>query len=260
MCYDLDARPPLPPIRGSALDAGELTLTSADGAAVAAYAARASVPGGAGIVILPDVRGLHPFYEELALRFAEAGIDAVAIDYFARSAGSAPRGRDFDFMSHVAQARLETLTMDAAAGVAHLRTAAGGAAARIFTIGFCFGGRLSSLQAAAGHGLSGVISFYGSPVGTGRAGMPGPVEVVERFECPVLAVYGGADQGIPPDAIAAYDRALEAAGVGHRSIVYPDAPHSFFDRLSTEFAAACDDAWRQVLDFVADPQAASDRG
>ena len=80
MCYDADARPPLPPIRGAALDSGEVTLTPADGTLVAAYAARAAAPSEAGIVILPDVRGLHPFFEELALRFAEAGVDAIAID------------------------------------------------------------------------------------------------------------------------------------------------------------------------------------
>ena len=59
MCFDNDSRPPLPPIRGGALDARELTLTSRDGTAVPAYAARAESPTGAGMVILPDVRGLH---------------------------------------------------------------------------------------------------------------------------------------------------------------------------------------------------------
>jgi carboxymethylenebutenolidase len=102
----------------------------------------------------------------------------------------------------------------------------------------------------AGHGLSGVISFYGNPVGPGRAGMPGPVEVVDRFECPVLALYGGADEGIPASSIEAYDRALEAAGVAHRSVVYPGAPHSFFDRTASEHASASEGAWREVLDFI----------
>ena len=53
------------------------------------------------MLILPDVRGLHPFYEELALRFAEAGVEALAIDYFGRSAGLAPRDEEFDYMPHV---------------------------------------------------------------------------------------------------------------------------------------------------------------
>ncbi|HLE89267.1 MAG TPA: dienelactone hydrolase family protein [Candidatus Limnocylindria bacterium] len=250
MCYAADARPPLPPIRGAALDAGELTLTSADGTRVAAYGARAATPSGAGIVVLPDVRGLHPFYEELALRFAEAGADAVAIDYFSRTAGTGRRGPDFDHGPHVQLTRHASLNADVGAAVAHLRSTAGGSAQRLFTVGFCFGGRISSLQAAAGHGLAGVISFYGSPVGEHRAGLPAPVDEAPRFECPVLALYGGDDPGIPPDEVAAYDDALDAAGVEHRTVVYPGAPHSFFDRTATEHAAASEDAWREVLGFM----------
>jgi len=250
MCYDAGARPPLPPIRGAALDAGEVILTSADGTRVAAYAARAATPSGAGIVVLPDVRGLHPFYEELALRFAEAGADAVAIDYFSRTAGTGRRGPEFDHGPHVALTRHATLNADVGAAVAHLRSPAGGAAERIYTIGFCFGGRISSLQAAAGHRLAGVISFYGPPVGEHRSGVPAPVDEAPRFECPVLALYGGDDPGIPPGDVAAYDRALDAAGIERRTVVYPGAPHSFFDRRAAEHAAASEDAWREVLGFM----------
>jgi hypothetical protein len=87
MCFDLDSRPPIIPIAGGALDSSELVLDAADGNRFRAFRARASTANGAGIVILPDVRGLHPYYEELALRFAESGVDALAIDYFGRTAG-----------------------------------------------------------------------------------------------------------------------------------------------------------------------------
>jgi carboxymethylenebutenolidase len=86
MCYSDDARVPLPPISGAASDQGELVLISSDGTKFAGYFARAEKPTGAGMVVLPDVRGLHQFYKELAQRFAEAGIDAVAIDYFGQTA------------------------------------------------------------------------------------------------------------------------------------------------------------------------------
>lgn len=198
MCYDLEARPPVPPIHGAAADAGEVTLTSADGTRVAAYAARAAAADAPGIVILPDVRGLHPFFEELALRFAEAGVHAIAIDYFSRTAGTGRRGEGFDYMPHVAQTEPATLTADAAAGVAFLRSPQGGAAERVYTIGFCFAGRLSSLQAAAGHGLAGVISFYGPPVGPSRLGLPAPADEASHFECPVLSITAGPTKGSRP--------------------------------------------------------------
>jgi carboxymethylenebutenolidase len=250
MCYDLDARPPLPPISGSAGDAEPVTLTSADGTRVSAYSARAERPGGPGIVVLPDVRGLHPFFEELALRFAEAGVHATAIDYFARTAETPDRGEGFDYQAHVARTRTETLYADVAAAVAHLRSADGGAAQRLYTVGFCFGGRLSLLQATTGQELTGVIGFYGWPVGSHRTGLPAPADLAELFECPVLSLWGGADRGIGPDAIAEFSTALAAAGVEHRSVVYPDAPHSFFDRTATEFSAESEDAWRQMLEFI----------
>src|SRR5574341_1205707 len=103
MCFDLDARPPIPPIAGGATDARDLVLTSADGTRFSAYAARATQRRGAGMIVLPDVRGLHRYYQELAERFAEAGVDAVAIDYFGRTAGLGSRGEGFDFMTHVGQ-------------------------------------------------------------------------------------------------------------------------------------------------------------
>ena len=131
MCYDDDARPPLPPIRGAAADARELTLAAVDGVEVAAYAARAAGEGGPGMIILPDVRGLHPFFEELALRFAEAGVHAIAIDYFSRTAGTGRRPEGFDYEEHVQQTRYPSLTADVKAAAAYLRSADGGAAERI---------------------------------------------------------------------------------------------------------------------------------
>ena len=61
MCHSDASRPPLPPVAGAASEHGELVLTAADGNRFAAYLARAEQPTGAGIVVLPDVRGLHEF-------------------------------------------------------------------------------------------------------------------------------------------------------------------------------------------------------
>ena len=245
MCFDIDSRPPLPPIRGSALDAGGLTLTSRDGTEFAAYAATAETPSGAGVVILPDVRGMHPYYEELVLRFAEAGVHAVAMDFFARTAES-NRGEGFEYEPHVMQLQADTVDEDVAAAIAHMSERVD----RVFTIGFCLGGRISLLQAASGHGLAGVIGLYPWPVGPHRTGLPAPADEASRFACPVLAIYGGADAGIPAEHHEIFDRALDEASVEHRTVVYENAPHSFFDRKAAEFADASDASWREILDFM----------
>ena len=249
MCFDDDARPPLPPIRGGAIDARDLRLTSADGTEFAAYAARADAPSGAGIVIIPDVRGLHPYYEELTLRFAEAGVHAVAIDFYARTAGAEKRSAGFEYEPHVLALDAAGVDRDVAAAVDFLRSDEGGEAERLYTVGFCIGGRISLLQARSGLDLSGVIGFYPWPVGPHRSGLPAPADEAPRFGCPVLAIYGGEDAGIPAEAREAFDRALEAAGVERRTVLYEDAPHSFFDRKS-EFAEASAAAWDEVLRFI----------
>ncbi|MGI8826339.1 MAG: dienelactone hydrolase family protein [Chloroflexota bacterium] len=97
MCYDDDARPPVPPMAGGSAKAEDIVLTAADGNRFCAYLANPDRPAGARIVILPDVRGLHQFYKELALRFAEQGVTALALDYFGRTAGLTGRDDSFDY-------------------------------------------------------------------------------------------------------------------------------------------------------------------
>jgi carboxymethylenebutenolidase len=249
MCFELDSMPPVPPISGAAVSHRDLVLRAADGNELAAFAAAPDEPTGTGVVVLPDVRGLYRFYEELALRFAERGHHAVAIDYFGRTAGAGKRGDDFPFRKHVERTTPDGIQADVAAAVAHLRSPEGGSCRAVFTVGFCFGGRHSWLAAAGGHGLAGAVGFYGRP-GRGNDGSPGPAERAHQIEVPILGLMGGADQAITADDVAAFDRALEAAGVEHELVTYDGAPHSFFDRRHEEFADASEDAWRRVLAFL----------
>jgi carboxymethylenebutenolidase len=244
MCFDLDSLPPVPRIAGAAVSHNDIELEAADGNRFAAFEATPDEPNGIGVVVLPDVRGLYRFYEELALRFAERGFDSVAIDYFGRTAGAAKRGDDFDYPPHVAQTTQEGIQGDVRAAVDHLRPRA----RAIFTVGFCFGGRNSLLAAASGHGLAGAVGFYANP--GERDGVPGPTQRAAELEAPILALQAGADQNITAEMNEAFERALTDAGVEHELVTYEGAPHSFFDRRYEEFAEASEDAWRRVLEFL----------
>ena len=248
MCTSHDSRPPIEPISGAAVDAESIIIKSEDGAEFRAYLARPDQPTGAGIVILPDVRGLHPFFEELAMRYAERGISALAIDYFCRTAGTDERSDDFEYMPHVDEVRWDTLRGDIAAAIDYLRAEA--EPRSTFTTGFCMGGRLSSMSATLGKGLAGVIPFYGWPVGPNRNGTPAPADEAAKIECDVLAIYGEADTGIPQEARDAYDAALDKAGVRHETVVEAGAPHGFFDRRADQHREAADDAWNRTLTFI----------
>jgi carboxymethylenebutenolidase len=245
MCFELDSLPPIPVISGGALAHENLTLKASDGTEFAAFAALPDEPSANGVVILPDVRGLYRFYEELALRFAERGYPAIALDYFGRTAGVSKRDDDFEYMEHVQQTTPEGVQADVAAAVEYLR---GKGVKAIFTVGFCFGGRNSWLAAAGGHGLAGAVGFYGMPAE--RGGVPGPTERASELDAPILALQAGEDANITAEHNAAFDEALTAAGVEHEVVTYDGAPHSFFDRKHEEFADASADAWRRTLEFL----------
>jgi len=242
MCYSNDARPPLPPIRGGSTDESDLLLTATDANRVPAYAARAAKPMGAGIVVIPDPRGLHPFYKDLVRRFAQAGIDAVAIDYLARTAGMGERPEGFDYMAAIRQTTPEGIAADVKAGVDYLHSPAGGSVPSIFTVGFCFGGAQSWRQSAAQPGLAGAIGLYGRPAMVRDA--------IPQMKAPLLLLIAGEDAATPREEFVKFDRELAGAGVPHKMVVYEGAPHSFFDRRFEEHKAASEDAWRQMLAFI----------
>jgi carboxymethylenebutenolidase len=239
MCFDLDSEPPIARISGAAVSHDDLTLASEDGNHFAAFRALPEGAPGAGVVILPDVRGLYRFYEELALRFAERGIAAVAFDYFGRTAGVSRRPADWDYWPLVEQLTLHEVMEDTGTCIRQLLALD---CTSLFTVGFCMGGSYSWVSSAFHDELAGGVGFYGRP---SRA-----LPLVGEMRAPILALQGGADQAISHEDNLEFEHALREAGKEYELIEYEGAPHSFFDRKQEEFQEASDDAWRRTLEFV----------
>ena len=244
MCHSDASRPPGAPGAGEAGAHGEIQLTAADGNVFAAYSARAAegAATGRGVVVIPDVRGLHGFYRDLAVRFAEIGVDAVAIDYFGRTAGIGDRSEAFVYRPHVDQVTPAGMAADVAAAVAFLRTPEGGSVTSVFTVGFCFGGGYSWRQSADTAGLAGCIGFYGRPSLA--------IDAVDDLRAPLLLLLAGADANLPTVDAEAFVAAAEQRGVEAHLIVYPGAPHSFFDRTAADHAEAAADSWARIQAFM----------
>jgi carboxymethylenebutenolidase len=238
MCHQDGSRPPAPPRVAAVGETGDIELTSADGTRFGAYSARPAAAGGVGVVILPDVRGLHDYYKDLSVRFAEAGYDSIAIDYFGRTAGIGERGDDFPWQPHREQTTPAGIAADAAAAAAVLRERG---ATAVFTVGFCFGGSNSWRLAASDQDLAGTIGFYGRPSMV--------TDVLHEVDKPVLMLVAGADM-TPLAEFEAMDKQLTAAGHEHEMYVYDGAPHSYFDRSFADWSDACADSWRRIIAFV----------
>lgn len=247
MCHDSKSQPPIPPGERGQVTTQALVLTASDGNRFNAFLAAPAGGFHSQIVIYPDIRGLHQFYKDLAVRFAEMGVRALAMDYFGRTAGLTERNDEFDWQTHVAQLTLPTCFTDVAAALEYLQKDCD---AKTFITGFCIGGTFTLFTGTQNFNLAGIIPFY-SGMTRAFAGMEGTaLENAHKISFPVLGLYGGADQGIPVEMVNHLDAELDRANVPHELIIYPGAPHSFFDRKFAEFANESADAWARVLNFV----------
>lgn len=246
MCYDSTARPPEPPGERGAATGRDLVINCLDNNQYNAYLAEPAGPFTSQVLIYPDIRGLHQFYKDLALRFAEVGIRALALDYFGRTAGLTDRGEEFEWQPHVEQMNFEHFMLDVDAALKLLRADSN---APIFITGFCIGGTLVYVSGTQElGGVAGLIPFYS---GVKRKFGEGTIlETAHTVKYPLLGLYGGDDPGIPIEAIQTLDAELDKAGVEHKLVVYENAPHSFFDRKQVEFAQASANAWERVLNFI----------
>ena len=246
MCETHDSRPPIEPRPSGIASSGDIHLNGSDGNRPRAYFARAAAPRGIGVIVIPARLGLLPFYEQLTDRLAEAGIDAIALDLYGRTADDDLRDDGFDFEAHyravtAVEARPE-VDSDVKAAIDFLESDAGGAVDVVFTLGFCFGGSVSWWQSAVEPRLSGSIGLYGAPKYV--------ADLVPDMEAPLLMLVAGADTFVSEGEMRDFQVALAQSGVPFEAKTYPGAPHSFFDRRYREHSDAARDAWDQILRFI----------
>jgi carboxymethylenebutenolidase len=214
-------------------------LTAGDGNRFSAFEAVPVTPRGASLVLLPDIRGMHTFYTDLALCFASAGIDTVALDPYGRSAGLSARDDDFDYVPHAKKLTPTEVLADAHSAAARLRERSDDS---VFTLGFCmFGGQSWRLAATDLH-PAGAIGFYGRPSTV--------EDVVVDLAAPLLILAAGDDRATSGEENAAFVRSLNEAGKVHDYVIYEGAPHSFFDRGFEQWQAECTDSWVRMLGFI----------
>ena len=203
-------------------------------------------PPARGVVVIPDIAGMRPLFDEMAAAMARdhAWVTAV-IEPFP--------GRDLPTIDDRFEAVPE-LTDDRVLGdavaAADLVTEKG--ATRVAVIGFCMGG-MYAYKAAATKRFDRAVPFYGMiriPVAWRGAGHKEPLEMIgEPGTCPIMPIIGDKDPYTPPEDVAQLSR----FGPTVMPIRYPEAEHGFVHDPSRPAHRAEDaaDAWRRVVDFLA---------
>jgi carboxymethylenebutenolidase len=122
---------------------------------------------------------------------------------------------------------------------------------RIGVIGFCMGGGLAWHSAAKLEGVGAAVPCYGG-------GPDVTPDEASRISAPVLAIYGELDRGVSPEVARRRAALMDAAGVVHEMVIYPDAEHAFMnDQRPAYHPEAAEDAWQRIVDLFRETLRAS---
>jgi carboxymethylenebutenolidase len=220
-----------------------VTYRGSDGVELHGYLALPPSSGAhPAILMIHEWWGLNRDITLLADALAQEGYLVLAPDAFRGSVATTPE----QAMKQVTGTPREQIAADLDAALDFLRNHPLADPKRVATMGFCFGGTQAMFQSTRQPALAATVILYGSgPIqeaaslgGMGKGG-------------PVLGIYGEQDGSIPVAQVRAFENALKARGIDSTITVYPGVGHAFVKSDTYRNGAAAEQAWRQVVAFLA---------
>lgn len=223
--------------------------TTVDGAEMPLYV---SVPEGAGpfpgVVVIQHQGGVDTFVQEMAQRLASAGYVGVAPDLYHRDGPNCPD----DGPTRRARLRDVTVIKDVNATVDFLQGHREVDGERLGIVGFCMGGRVAYLMAAANPNFKAAVAYYGGNIMVPWGDGPAPFARTAEMHCPLLGLFGEEDANPSPADMRTLDAELTKHSKVHEFHSYPGANHAFMNRHGTRYHAEADrDSWPKTLAFFA---------
>lgn len=190
-----------------------------------------------GVVVIQEWWGVEDHIKSVADRLAGEGFAALAPDLYRGQVAEEPdEARKLAMMLSRDQA-----IKDIQGAADYLIAQPFVAPKKVGVMGFCMGGGLAMLMSYKGRGIGAVVVFYGGGV------KPTEAEF-QAVAAPVLGLYGERDGGIPVESVREWERKFREAGKVNEMVIYPDAPHAFFNDTRPSFREeAAADAWRRTL-------------
>jgi len=232
------------------LTVGEVKIPTQDGEMPAYRAMPAGKRGLGTVLIVQEIFGVHEYIRDVCRRFAKQGLLAIAPELYARQGDPSKYTEIPMLVSELASKVPDAQVMSDLDVTVAWAASNGGDAAKLGITGFCWGGRITWLYLAHNPAAKAGVAWYGRVVGAVSANTPKhPIDVAASIKQPVLALYGGADAGIPEETIRRMMAALQKAGNTRSELVlYPDAPHAFHaDYRPSYRKEAAEDGWRRAV-------------
>ncbi len=200
------------------------------------------------VVVIQHQYGVDKFTEEMTERTAEAGYVAVTPDLYHRDG---PDCKD-DGPTRRSRARDVNIIKDVNATVNYLKQSSLVNGSRVAILGFCMGGRVAYLMAAASNNFRAAISWYGGSCFRPWGDAPTPFERTSQINCPIQGHFGETDQNPTLEDMAKIDAELTKYAKPHDFYVYKDTGHSFMDRHHPDKYVAQSDreSWARSMEFL----------
>jgi len=217
----------------------EVVQSPAGNGTIKGYLARPAKDGKLPVVlVIHENRGLNPYIEDVARRFALANFIAFAPDGLT-SVGGYP-GNEDKAREIFRNVDGKKMTEDFVAAARWLK-ARKDSTGKMGAVGFCFGGGMvNQLAVMLGADLKAGVPFYGRQAAA---------EDVPKISAPLLLQYAGNDQGVNA-GIANYEAALKANNKVYTVHMYEGTQHGFHNDTTPRYdEAAAKLAWTRTLDF-----------
>ncbi len=190
-----------------------------------------------GLVVIHEIFGLNDNIREIAVRFAEQGYAALAVDLFSN------RNRVLCMMQLIHGMMIRPLknrvVSDLQSSITFLQKQPDVDRNRIGAVGFCMGGGYALQLAITDKGMKAASAFYGA--------VPKPLETFAQ-SCPIIGSYPEKD--FFAEGARELDAVLEKYNVPHDIKFYENTQHSFFNKQRNPFEVeASKDAWQRMLSF-----------
>ncbi len=200
------------------------------------------------VLVIQHQSGVDPFIQATTRRLADAGFFAAAPDLYHRDGANCSD----DMRTRSARLSDRRVITDISASVDFLKRQGAVDSGRIGIIGFCMGGRIVYLMAAAVPGFKAAVTFY--PGNTGRAwgrDTPSPLQRTAEISCPLQGHFGDDDKNPSPEDRLRLATELTKHGKVHEFFAYPNAGHAFMDDTKESYRVdAAELAWPRALDFL----------
>jgi carboxymethylenebutenolidase len=211
-----------------------------------------SLPDGAGpfpaLLVMQHQGGVDEFIQGMTRRLAGAGYLAGAPDLYHRDG---PDCKD-DLVTRRSRLSDRRIVNDLNAAVGCLQSHSAADNKRIGIIGFCMGGRIVYLAAAAIPAFKAAVAYY--PGNTFRAwgrDLPSPFERTAEIHCPLQGHFGADDTNPSPQDVGKLEAELAKFNKPHEFYSYANAGHAFMDSTKESYRREADEAsWPRTLDFL----------